>query len=167
MQQTNIQSSFFIFHDGKRPITSNVIARIIIGLLLTVFLVFRFWPEPRETNVQPAPEPLQGVLLVAVVEGGKNPDQYRKYELRLKEGRIILAQKQKISGLYDRSIETPRRLGGEMLGCRKSPLVPSPDTRYTAYCFQTVDSREGVFKREQDNNFEVVDAAAQRKILTA
>jgi hypothetical protein len=155
-------SMMAIARSPNRPIL-----RAVLVLLLAAYLVFHFWPEAAGIQVQPAPDPLRGVLLVGIVEGGKDPDQYRKYEIRLNEGRIVLMHKQKISGADDRGIETPHRLGGEMLGCRTSPLVPSPDTRYTAYCFQTVDSSEGVFQHQRDNDFAVVDAATQRKVLAA
>ena len=117
------------------------------------------------TDGNPVPEPLHGFLLLGVVEGGREPDVYRRYEVQLAAGRILRVHKQKITGTADRAIELPHRLGGEMRGCRESPLLPSPDARFTAYCFPRVEPGR-ISDREFNNDFEVVDSGSQRKVFT-
>jgi cbb3-type cytochrome oxidase subunit 3 len=138
-------------------------AAIVLACLFVALVAWRLWPEPRERRARPAPAPLKGVVLLGVVEGGRTPDAYRKYEIHLDQGRILLVHKQKISDEYDTRIESPHRLGGEMRGCEVSPLVPSPDLRYTAYCTQPPETGG----RELPSDLVVVDAASQRKVLTA
>src|SRR5512132_4181704 len=114
-------------------------------LVLVFYLAVRLWPETRERRVAPAP--VKGVLLLGVTEGGASPDTYRKYEVHFGDGRIVLTARDSIAGPYDHRIELPHRLGGEMRGCAKSPLVPSPDARYTAYCFERVEDEGRLTKR--------------------
>jgi hypothetical protein len=141
--------------------------RGVVCVLLLFYLAGRVWPEAREHRVAAAPPLLRGVVLLGMVEGGESPDRYRKYEVHFSEGRIALAASDSITGPYDRRIELPHRLGGEMRGCAKSPLVPSPDARYTAYCFERVEDDGRLSRRVFNNQFEVVDATVQRKVFTA
>ncbi|MFB3918246.1 MAG: hypothetical protein ACE14M_16065 [Terriglobales bacterium] len=138
-----------------------------LAFVLAAFLVFQFWPEGKERKLEAAAPPLHGALVLGITEGGASPNMYRQYQVQLGEGRILLVQKHRIKGPYDRKIELPHRLGAEMSGCANSPLLPSPDSRYTAFCFQrSGESGTRVSKRTFDNDFEVVEATAQRKVLT-
>lgn len=143
------------------------IAVVPLCLALAAVLALEFWPETRERRVTPASQPLQGVVLLGVAEGGATPDVYRQYQVELTQGRILLVQKFKIRGPYDHAMELPHRLGAEMRDCGHSPLLPSPDSRYTALCFQRTAEKPTRFSTQIFNNdFEVVDAASQRKALT-
>jgi hypothetical protein len=138
-----------------------------VASLVVALLAWCFWPEFKERRVPPAPDPLKGFVLVGVVEGGQPPDAYRKYQVHLAKGRIVLAGKHKIADQYDARIESPRRLGGEMRGCGVSPLVPSPDLRYTAYCSEQVEGGGRFSKGKAHSSFVVVDADSQRKVMAA
>jgi hypothetical protein len=147
--------------------TRSASVRAALCLVLVLYLAGRLWPEARERRVAPAPPQLKGVLLLGITEGGASPDAYRKYEVHFGAGRIVLTASEPIGGPYDHRIELPHRLGGEMRGCAKSPLVPSPDARYTAYCFERNQDAGRLTQRVFNNDFEVVDATAQRKVFAA
>jgi hypothetical protein len=151
-------------HSAGLPLFALIGAGLVLALI-ALYLTLHALPEPKEQRVQPAPAPLKGFLEVGILEGGREPEQYHKYEVRLQEGRLLLVQKQRIQGSYDPSVEGPHRVGGEMHGCGKSPLVLSPDERYTAYCIQRVQGG-GRFSRQEFNyEFMVVESLAQRKAM--